>query len=123
MTFPSKTLRAARPRVAAVARRRNRSFKQLRQPQAGRKESTMLNYSMYETYKNDLRNYREKLDSAKKELENLNRAQMYTWTDADFDSFKAEIQEKKREIGLIEYNVRAIENTLKKFNFKPAIVA
>lgn len=83
----------------------------------------MLNYGMYETYKNDLRNYREKLESAKRELENLNRAQMYTWTDADFDSFKAEIQEKKREIGLIEYNVRAIENTLKKFNFKPAIVA
>ena len=123
MTFPSKHLRAARPRVAAVARRRNRSFKQLRQPQAGRKEITMLNYNLYETYKDNLRVWRSKLESAKKELENLNRAQMYTWNDEDFDSFTAELQEKKREIRKIEYNVRSIETTLKKFNFKPATVA
>lgn len=123
MTFPSKHLRAARPRVAAVARRRNRSFKQLRQPREGRKEIAMLNYNLYETYKDNLRVWRSKLESAKKELENLNRAQMYTWNDEDFDSFTAELQEKKREIRKIEYNVRSIETTLKKFNFKPATVA
>ena len=83
----------------------------------------MLNYNLYETYKDNLRVWRSKLESAKKELENLNRAQMYTWNDEDFDSFTAELQEKKREIRKIEYNVRSIETTLKKFNFKPAIVA
>ncbi len=83
----------------------------------------MLNYNLYETYKDNLRVWRSKLESAKKELENLNRAQMYTWNDEDFDSFTAELQEKKREIRKIEYNVRSIETTLKKFNFKPATVA